>query len=143
MPSWLIGMIVSADDVYGEWNKKLGDKRNLYATLFLIGITVLNIVIRFVFLIDSNFIHYYVLFEVWALTVMAKRMKKVKILIFLGENSLYMWLVHSIFLFGIIQPITYYFRVPIVIFAFVLAITILLSVFICKLDKKVHSLLGL
>lgn len=147
MPSWIIGMIVAEEGIYNKWNLFLSrkkDKLPLYLSyLFLTFITIFNYLVRFRLHIQSDMIHFYVVFEMFALTIVAKNICHTKTLETLGKYSLYMWLIHAVFILRIMQPITYFTRIPIIVFMFVLVVTFIIAKVVSRIDFCLRKMLKL
>ncbi|MCD8014684.1 MAG: acyltransferase [Lachnospiraceae bacterium] len=148
MPRLLIGTAVYKYGVYDKWNEKGNANRQLlYSVLFMIILTIGKMGLRLGLGIDSEIDMFWIIYEMYALTVIVKRLKELdiakKVLVVLGDYSMYIWLIHAVFLLDFIQPYLYGLRLPIVIVAVAVLTSLVISVPIKMLDVKVKKLVKL
>ncbi|MBM6745580.1 acyltransferase [Drancourtella massiliensis] len=146
MPTILIGTLVYQYNLYGKIRGRLNSKKGLFISLIiLLGASSGKFFMHFVLKNASNIDSFLILFVMFALMTIIyeiyrnKNMTSVvtlKILGYLGKYSLYIWLIHSIFVSKIIQPFTYLLRFPILIVCEVLIISLALAWVIHKVTNR-------
>lgn len=146
MPTILIGTLVYQYNLYGKIRGKLNSKKCLFIALFiLLGASSGKFFMHFVLKNTSNIDSFLILFVLFALMTIIHEIYEnknmisgfiLKILRHLGKYSLYIWLIHSIFVSKIIQPFTYVLHFPILIVCEVLIISLALAWIIHKVINK-------
>lgn len=58
----------------------------------------------------------------------------------LGVHSMYIWLIHAIFMYTHIQKFTYLLHIPVLIIVMVMALSTLISIPVGYLDRKLQSI---
>lgn len=143
MPSILIGMIVAKHKLFHNV-ERIRLKKKRYLPWALIGcIGGIEFVLHTVIGMTSSLDNIWVIFIVYSLveifrdsgSVTKKRIRK--ILGIFGTYSLYIWLIHSIFIMEMIQPFTYATGILIISVVIVLLISFALSIIIKKLGDGI------
>lgn len=147
MPRLLIGAIVGREKVFDSWRRYI-DKRSLpISILFLVLLTIGKVVLIFGFGIESQIDFLWILFEMYALIIITDKISHVrwisKALKILGEYSLYIWLIHAIWISDLLKPVTYSFRIPLLIVTFAVVVSLFIGFPMRLLDRRVkHRITG-
>lgn len=141
MPSLLIGSIANEDNLFVRTDKffeglRIKKKPGCVCVLMIIIIveTVMHNVINLTSSIDFIWIFLVVYSLRNLLRINLIRESCSKLLIFLGKNSLYIWLIHAVFLLDYFQRATYAVRIPVLVVCIVLLISVPVSWVIGMVD---------
>lgn len=147
MPTFLIGTVVYQYNLFGKTIKQLKVKRRLWISkLILLIVVIIKFFLHFIIKNTSNMDSFYIFFVMFALINFIHEINKMKtrgayffrnILKILGKNSLYIWLIHSIFIFEIIQQFTYFLHIPCLILCEVLIISLFFAYVVDKIKSKI------
>ena len=146
MPSILIGMVVAKYGLFEMINMHVG-KRRYISLMILLMIFIEEFVLHSVIGITFTLDNVWIVFIIYSITRILKNpnallLKKVSyILGIFGTYSLYIWLIHSIFLMEILQPLTYMTNNLIISIIFVLIISLAISVAIKEIEIKSVTLI--
>ncbi len=141
-PFFVLGYLIAKIDILNYIYKKV----QVYSSkwLFIFLIMLLTIVLPFTPLVkipESIFYIFYI--PLFALSfIYTDRIVPVfvnKIFLEIGNNSTYMWLIHSLLLYKLIQPIIYFFRVSVLIWIFFSAIVFVVSRIMYKFEFIIEN----
>lgn len=147
MPILIIGYLVAHDHVFSIIDKKLNkinkSSITLIAISFLLLLSItkgyLNCILNF----RSDLEAVWIIFEIYYLLILIRKICQAiyidKLLKWLGRHSLYIWLIHSIFLLSNIQKFTFMPHIPVFIITMILFISSLISIPIKYLDNKLQK----
>lgn len=150
MPIWIMGYFVSCYDLFDDIAAKMervnrGHKIEFIAVLFLSLLSIIRGYLICILGIKSNLEALWIILEIFCILILVHRICQVKnvdiLLKWLGKQSLYIWLIHSVFMLDSIQKFTFILHIPIFVLIMVLSIAALISIPVGYIDRKLQRVL--
>ncbi|MDO5147873.1 MAG: hypothetical protein Q4D76_00605 [Oscillospiraceae bacterium] len=147
MPCWMIGYFSLVDSIYIKFDSFLENKKiKSVIPILMLGIIYIGkYCLKFIFMIDSGLSSFWILFEIYSILYILRYINNFskirKILISIGENSLYIWLSSSVFILESIQPFTYVLKFPFLIVFMEVIIMIVLAKMLKLIDIGLRTCL--
>lgn len=147
MPILIIGYIVHSYNLFTVMDRKMnrvkGVRIECTAALLLSLLSIVKGYLICVLGFKSGLEALWIMIEMYCLLILVKKICRIQyvdiLLQWLGKQSLYIWLIHSVFMISNIQKFTYMLHIPVFIIIMVLSLSSLISIPVKYIDKSIQK----